>query len=161
MKLFEVYSNVYGNGKTIFLVCSRDRPIEALRTEPETDVAVNLILRYRTSRFIRWSFWISRMYCIETCCAGDGVTGHELLGSLWSGNKAMIMNAFKAGRIVSCVCLQCNVIIRLEGTTHVLSFSRIFTNSRIPSGQNKYQRQIFQSVLKRSNRYKKCFQSIL
>ena len=36
-------------GKTIFFVGSRDTPLEALRIESETDVAVNLRMRYRTS----------------------------------------------------------------------------------------------------------------
>jgi hypothetical protein len=49
LKLFKVYDYVDGNGKTIFFVCSRDTSVEVLRIEHETDGAVNLRLRYRTS----------------------------------------------------------------------------------------------------------------
>jgi len=48
LKFFKVYNYVDGNGKTIFFVCSKDIPLEALRIEPKTDGAVNLRLRYRT-----------------------------------------------------------------------------------------------------------------
>jgi len=49
LKFFKVYNYVDGTGKTIFFVGSTDTPFEALRIEPETDVAVNLRMRYRTS----------------------------------------------------------------------------------------------------------------
>ena len=36
---FKIYNYVKRNGKTIFFVCSRDTSLEALKTEPETDMA--------------------------------------------------------------------------------------------------------------------------
>jgi hypothetical protein len=49
LKFFKVYNYVDGTGKTIFFVCSRDTPLEALIIEAETLVAVNLRCRYKTS----------------------------------------------------------------------------------------------------------------
>ena len=77
-------------------------------------------------------------------------------------NKTIETNASKAERIVSCICLLCNIIIDTEGTTHDPSVLHETSQIHcIPSGQNKCQRQIIQWVLKRSNRCKKCFQSTL
>jgi hypothetical protein len=41
LKFFKVYNYTDGTAKTIFFVGNRDTPLEALRIEPETDVAVN------------------------------------------------------------------------------------------------------------------------
>ena len=49
LEIFQSMIYIYGIVKTIVFVCSRDTPLVALRIKAETDVAVNLRLRYRTS----------------------------------------------------------------------------------------------------------------
>jgi len=56
-------------------------------------------------------------------------------------NKATEANVNNAERTVRCICLLHIIIIYLEGTTHDHSvLQENFTNSWIPSGQNKCQR---------------------
>jgi len=84
LKYFKVNNYVDEAGKTIFFVCSRDTPLEALRIEPETDVAVNLRFRYRTSAMYTLNGVSEWRECVESKLAarGDGVGGHELLDAV-------------------------------------------------------------------------------
>jgi len=75
-----VRNYVGGTGKTIFFVCSRDTPLAALRIETESDVAVILRLRYRTSAMYTLNGVSEWPECVESRLAarGNGVGGHEL-----------------------------------------------------------------------------------
>jgi len=103
-----------------------------------------------------FNYWLSRARRCFECAFGILTAKWRLL------NKTIETKVNKAERTVRCICLLHNIIIDLErNNTWSFCSSRNFTNSWIPSGWNKCQRQIIQSVLKRSNWCAKCFQSIL